>query len=86
MNFLKNIKNLLLFYKVVSSPSKIIIKYGSLVSIELVIVSIGLLLINYVSPSSFYMDSSFLMFKTSISVFIELIICAFIFDYIFDAK
>jgi hypothetical protein len=48
MSIYKNIKSLLQTYEKHESPSKNIIKYGSLLSIELGIISFGLLL--------FYLD------------------------------
>ena len=86
MDILTNIKKLLQFYNAYQSPSKKIIQYGSLLSIELALVSLGLLLLYLNSPSSYYYEASYLTAKTSISIFIELVLSAFVFDFVFQTN
>lgn len=83
MSFFSNIKKLLHSYEACQSPSKKIIKYGSLLSIELALISLGLCIFYIYCPSSYYYEAAFISAKTSISIFIELILSAFVFDFVF---
>lgn len=83
MNIIRNIKKILHVYHDIQSPSKKIIAYGSWISYELALIAVGLFLLHVFNPSSYYLESIYLFAKTSLTVFLELILSALIFDIVF---